>query len=231
MQDEGPRDPAAEPGHDVREDRRVRRTRTRLKESLLQLLGEKDYDEITVEDIAGRADVGRSTFYSHFDSKEDLLFSGFDAWVVSLAARGDGVHHPVAEEPPERETEPRFRFSLPLLHHMRANERLFRAFFLRGQSPWARRRLVAVLTETVRREIETPGSAPGVRGAAALRTRARSSARETDGQAHAIAWAFVGVVLWWLESARGMSTDAVDRVFQSAVRCPPVEGADGAHRR
>lgn len=54
-------------------DRRVARTRTALYDSLVSLIREKPYDEISVEEILGRADVGRSTFYAHFTSKDDLL--------------------------------------------------------------------------------------------------------------------------------------------------------------
>ena len=58
-------------------DRRVRRTRRRLKEALLGLIQERPYEAVTVQNIIDRADVGRSTFYSHFRSKEELLFDGF----------------------------------------------------------------------------------------------------------------------------------------------------------
>ena len=48
------------------EDRRVRRTRTLLLTALLDLIVEKGYDEVTVQEIVDRANVGRSTFYTHF---------------------------------------------------------------------------------------------------------------------------------------------------------------------
>lgn len=56
-------------------DRRVRRTRQTLHETLMRLTVERGYDEITVADIAAAADVGRSTFYAHFTDKDDLLRS------------------------------------------------------------------------------------------------------------------------------------------------------------
>lgn len=54
-------------------DRRVMRTRTTLYDALVDLIRERDYDEITVQDILTRANVGRSTFYAHFKSKDELL--------------------------------------------------------------------------------------------------------------------------------------------------------------
>lgn len=54
-------------------DRRVRRTRRRLGEALVALITERGYDTLTVEEIAERADVGRTTFYSHYQDKDDLL--------------------------------------------------------------------------------------------------------------------------------------------------------------
>jgi AcrR family transcriptional regulator len=54
-------------------DRRVRRTKRLLHRALIELLLEKGYSRTTVQDILDRADVGRSTFYSHYRDKDDLL--------------------------------------------------------------------------------------------------------------------------------------------------------------
>ena len=61
-----------------REDRRVQRTRELLRGALFSLIREKGFEVLTVQDIIDRANVGRATFYAHFDNKEDLLLSGFD---------------------------------------------------------------------------------------------------------------------------------------------------------
>ena len=55
-----------------RVDRRVDRTVTALRKALIDLILEKHYDSITVQDIIDRANIGRSTFYTHFVGKEDL---------------------------------------------------------------------------------------------------------------------------------------------------------------
>lgn len=65
-------------------DRRVRRTRDLLRRALLDLILEKGYDRITVQEVIDRADVGRSTFYAHFTDKDDLLLSGLEEMSATL---------------------------------------------------------------------------------------------------------------------------------------------------
>src|SRR5215470_13175378 len=60
----------------VNTDRRIRRTQKLLHGALMSLVLEKNYDSITIQEILDRADIGRSTFYTHFDGKDELLISG-----------------------------------------------------------------------------------------------------------------------------------------------------------
>ena len=59
-------------------DRRIQRTRQLLQDALIAVILEKGFEAATVQDVIDRANVGRSTFYAHFQDKEDLLLSGFD---------------------------------------------------------------------------------------------------------------------------------------------------------
>jgi AcrR family transcriptional regulator len=60
-------------------DARTQRTKTALAYALIQLIQESGrFDEITVRQILERAGVGRTTFYSHFRSKEDVLHSTYE---------------------------------------------------------------------------------------------------------------------------------------------------------
>lgn len=54
-------------------DRRQRKTRQAIFAAFTQLLAKKDFTQITVGEIIRQADVGRATFYSHFETKDFLL--------------------------------------------------------------------------------------------------------------------------------------------------------------
>ena len=71
-------------------DRRVQRTRRLLHKALMSLILEKKYESITVQEILDRADVGRSTFYMHFQDKDELLFDGFQ-YLQSFLESGQEV--------------------------------------------------------------------------------------------------------------------------------------------
>jgi AcrR family transcriptional regulator len=74
-------------------DARVRRTRDALGDALVALMQEKPFDTITVQDVLDRAHVSRSTFYSHYSDKDDLLMSDaeefFERLSMTLSAHGD----------------------------------------------------------------------------------------------------------------------------------------------
>ena len=54
-------------------DRRQRKTRVAIFDAFIELLSKKSFAQITVGEIIEKADVGRATFYSHFETKEFLL--------------------------------------------------------------------------------------------------------------------------------------------------------------
>ena len=101
-------------------DRRVQRTRQLLRNALVSLILEKGYQKITVQDIIDRANVGRSTFYSHFHDKQDLLFSGFDELAHDLN------RHMRAQETGEEDQE-HLLHSLEFFIHADNNKELYMA--------------------------------------------------------------------------------------------------------
>lgn len=176
------------------EDPRVLRTKRRLKSALLELIEEVGYEAISIELLTERADVARSTFYAHYRAKEDLLFAGFDDWLLSFAEL----------PPPAGHDAFRFRFSLPLLRHGATQRRFFRETILRGPSHRVRRRLKEILTDVAFREMAAGG----------LEDEARLVA---TGRARAVAGAFLALMEWWLDEGKSLSVEEVDHVFQRSV--------------
>jgi AcrR family transcriptional regulator len=79
----------------MKTDRRVRRTREVLQKALFDLIHERGYDAITIQDIVDRANVGRTTFYLHYSSKDDLFMSCHEAIVSEFHL---GPHHPLSRD-------------------------------------------------------------------------------------------------------------------------------------
>lgn len=67
-----------------KKDRRTRKTRQLLRDTLLTLLKEKRYEDVSVQDIIARADVARSTFYVHYVDKDDLLTGSHGIFAENL---------------------------------------------------------------------------------------------------------------------------------------------------
>ncbi|NQU69731.1 MAG: helix-turn-helix transcriptional regulator [Rhodospirillales bacterium] len=99
-------------------DRRIARTHNALKAGLTGLMRKHRWDEINVQQICDSADVSRSTFYLHFDNKQELLDYCFSTLESEL-----GKEHPGRGLSINRT----FQFLPWLLEHVEFNQDLFRA--------------------------------------------------------------------------------------------------------
>ena len=66
------------------QDRRVLRTKAALTKALFELLGEKEFDKISITELAQRADVDRKTFYLHYRSVEEILEEFYEETIEQL---------------------------------------------------------------------------------------------------------------------------------------------------
>src|SRR5258706_8084711 len=78
-------------------DRRVQRTREQLQQALIDLVSERRYDALTIQEIVERANVGRTTFYLHYTGKDDLFMSCHEA-IVGEFRSGPLYRHPLSRE-------------------------------------------------------------------------------------------------------------------------------------
>src|SRR5215207_4763884 len=79
----------------MKTDRRVKRTREVLQKALIELMSERGYDTITIQDIVDRANIGRTTFYLHYSSKDELLVNCHESIVSKFHF---GPLHPLFRE-------------------------------------------------------------------------------------------------------------------------------------
>jgi AcrR family transcriptional regulator len=163
------------------------------------LLHEKSYDAIVVKEILARANVGRSTFYTHFRDKDELLVSGIRHMVGDFPA------------PPTGRADRLLRFSLPILEHI---ER-YRA--TNASATGARRQdvmhehLQQVLVELIVHDLSGAGH----------RQHERAHGVPPDLLAHHVASTFVLVLNWWVESGNALSAREANELFRALV-LPPL---------
>lgn len=82
-------------------DRRKKRSRNLLGLALLELVREKKFEQITIQDITDRADLNRATFYLHYGSKEELLADSLEAYFDELVQQisTKTMNKPIWENP------------------------------------------------------------------------------------------------------------------------------------
>ena len=103
-------------------DRRIARTSGMLQHALNSLILEKGYEAITIKDICDAANVGRSTFYAHYTSKDDLKRSGLEPLRRLLVDRQRAALVTTGDD-----RDRGFGFSLAMFEHARDHRDHYRA--------------------------------------------------------------------------------------------------------
>ena len=155
---------------------------------------EKHYDTITVQDIIDRANVGRSTFYSHFRDKEDLLVGDWRRFFQLIA---DNTDLTPGEESRVAPIEGMFTH----LKHMHA---LYRALVRSGKTD----RLFSVGSEYLAQKLEE-------RIKDSLKTTKFSVPPEF--LAHFLSLQIFGTLKWWLDRDMPYSPSEMDRFVQTLI--------------
>lgn len=95
------------------EDRRARRSKKLLKQSLLELMKQKSFSEISVRDIAEEADMNRGTFYLHYSGTAELLKSVEEELLGELQSLIDAhIQETVADKTVRPVLEPLLDFAV-----------------------------------------------------------------------------------------------------------------------
>jgi AcrR family transcriptional regulator len=183
-------------------DRRVQRTRELLQKALIALIGERRYDAITIQDIADRANVGRTTFYLHYNSKDDLFMSCHEA-IVSRFQFGPLYPHPLSRQELLSPETPPGRI-MAYRHLQETWVRLYPIF--QGKDGWL---ILRRIRDSSAQEIEA-----NLRAAFAN----ADSTIPFDVLANYLAGAQLSLVQWWLEKRRPNTAQDIARAFHRLQR-------------
>jgi len=132
-------------------DRRTKKTRKAIFDAFADLLSYKTYNNITVQDIIDKADIGRSTFYSHFETKDELL-NALCAKIFAHVFKDDltkeRTHDFSGEEKEIR------KVVTHILYHIQDNKRYIKPILFRENDEILMRYLKAYLTPVFEGQIE-----------------------------------------------------------------------------
>lgn len=182
-------------------DRRQRRTRAAIFDAFEELLGERDYAQITVQDIIDRADVGRTTFYAHFETKDDLLRELCDRLFGHIVEGASNRAHTHSRYSGHGEPTSIF---CHLLQHLAEDDEHALALLSNDRSGVFSRAFQESLTGLVREQLAADGPLAGV---------------PRDFLVNHVTSGFVAMVGWWVCRGRPETPEELDRCFR-AVNAP-----------
>jgi AcrR family transcriptional regulator len=179
-------------------DRRVARTRAMLHEALMSLiLKKKRYEAITIKNICDAANVGRSTFYAHYTSKDDLKRSGLENIRRLLVDR-----HRDALATPGDMRERSLGFSLTMFEHARDHMDLYRALAGGRGGTIALGTIRQILSDLVRNEL------------AGTIDKNSADVIPREFVVQYIVGAYMAVLTWWLDGGAKLPPERIDAMFR-----------------
>jgi len=175
------------------QDRRVRKTRTAIRAALKRLLQREGVDQFTIKDIAEEADIGYTTFFRHFPSKEAALTDLASSVASEL----------LSQSLPLLQTTDSRASCLALCRHIEANRPVWEALLSGGAAGYVR---AALADRTLDRSQEWPASQPWI---------------PADKGTYLATGMVLETLTWWLTHAADLTPEAVaeimDRTFISAL--------------
>jgi AcrR family transcriptional regulator len=195
-----------------RTDRRIQRTRQALRNALLQLVKEKGYDSILVEEITQRANLGRATFYLHYKDKEDLLvdvFSEiakeksralleipFSAWITDWGTTDSAGENNTVPPP------------LLVFQHVAENSDIYRIILKSEKADRIIERIRKIITQSITEFLQTKAKSDPIPILFTV---------PVDLLAAYYSGAILSFVDWWLEQELSYSPEEMTRMFQRLI--------------
>jgi AcrR family transcriptional regulator len=188
-------------------DRRSLRTRSALSQALIGLIAERSWDEIAVQDICERANIGRSTFYLHYPNKDALLQGGLEGLQAELQRQ---ALVRAADANPHPDALTGFKFALGLIEHAYEQRKVFRSLIGRRSGYVVQLRFREMVIRLITDEL--PASNGRIPRVAVARW---------------LAGAFVELLSWWVDQPTPLPPEDLLVVFNELSR-PALDQAGGS---
>lgn len=162
---------------------RVRRTQKLLRDALIELIEERNFEALTIGELTERAMVSRAAFYRNYQDKYDLVEQIFEEAMSDLLnAVGElGREHPA-------------EVWVKFFEHIAEYDRLYRALLGKKGSPWFVRKMRASLTDLIKEN----GHSPHKQTASDRHIHLFSDELVPD----LVSTMFVEAITWWLEQGK-----------------------------
>ena len=192
------------PDQSDRHQRRKQRTREKLQQAMLELVLVKGAEAITIQEITDRADLGRGTFYFHFDDKEHLMWTIVEDRIKAT----------------ERQLMENFEGTFPdqpeyfayqnMFRHVEQHADVYRLLVSGKGSQGVTNQARAYLVEETLRDIENYGVFLDI-------------GPEPEITAQIIIGVLFSLILWWLDADRGYDADEMAGILYQTLhhRQPP----------
>lgn len=154
-------------------DRRILKTKEAINKAFIELMSEKDFDQITINDISERANVNRGTIYLHYSDKIDLLNKCIEDHLSQMSNTCGSVD-------PKQDFIHSF---LPVFEYFEDNYLFYSSMLLNKGVPSFRDRMQQMVITGINEQLN-------------MKAINQSLSRDVLGQF--MASAFIGVLEWWI---------------------------------
>ena len=182
-------------------DRRQQKTRAAIFTAFSTLLSEKSYSKITVQEIIDTANVGRTTFYAHFETKDDLLKAlceGLFGHIINSAMDCTHTHGLYSDK-----NAPESVFC-HLLQHLQENDNNILGLLSCESSELFLRYFKNSLNELIQSQFVN-------------QNRKANKDIPQDFLVNHVSGSFVEMVLWWIKSRMKQTPEELDRYFRAVI--------------
>jgi len=156
-------------------DRRIAKSQNAIKNAVIELMSEKSFDDITIQDISDRANVSRGTIYLHYLDKFDLLDKLIEEHIDEMGE--------ICKSTSEMDfTEA----NLPWFEYLKGHYLFFSTMLASKGAPSFRRQFHEFLIEEFKDEVDI--------------TKGKNQGLNEDVILQFIVTSYVGIVEWWITS-------------------------------